>query len=380
MGKRLLSGDGGSEKSTIYEVAKRAGVSIASVSRTLHGQGGISEATRERIREAMRELHYVPSGAARGLAGTRLGVIGLIFPDLDDPSVESGHETLLYSDEVIRGAERAARAEGHAILIAATHSSSGRELALSVAGKVDALVVMARSVRESDVRLLASRVPTVLLAGGRRLSGIDYVGVDNYGGAYAATAHLVEHGYRDIAFVAGPKNSPDARERFAGFRDALAAADLSAPERPEVHGDFTEHSGGVAMTELLRLRRRLPRAVVVGNDQMAVGARALLAELGLSVPGDVALSGFDDIQLARHIAPSLTTVRQPMRELGEACVRLLLRRLDDAAAERQVIEFPTRLVIRQSCGCLGDRVDSILEEVKAGEERRKDRTLVQRPF
>src|SRR6266536_1339708 len=323
------------QKLTIYEVADEAGVSIASVSRVLHGKDGVSDATRERIRGAMHELGYVPSGAARGLASKRLGVIGLIFPDLDDPSAESGHETLLYSDEVIRGAERAARAQGRAILIAATHSTSARELALSVAGRVDALVVMARSVREADVRMLADRVPTVLLAGGRRLKGTDYVGVDNVGGARAATQHLLEHGFEDIAFMGGPANSPDARARFAGFREALAAAGLEAPDRPEVHGNFTERG---------------------------VAAGAFLAETGLSVPEDVALTGFDDIQLARYVTPPLTTVRQPMRRLGEECVRLLLRRLDDPEAVPQTVELATELVVRQSCGCPADGSESVIDE------------------
>jgi LacI family transcriptional regulator len=307
----------------------------------------------------VRELAYVPSGAARGLASKRLGVIGLIFPDLDDPSAESGHETLLYSDEVIRGAERAAREHGYAILIAATHRASASNLAFSVAGRVDALVVMARSVRESDIRVLAHRIPTVLLAGGRRLEGTDYVGVDNVGGSHATTEHLLGHSYRDIAFIGGPRNSPDGRARFAGFRAALAAAGLRAREQPEVHGDFTEQGGAAAMEELLRIRRRPPRAVVVGNDQMAVGASALLAELGISVPDEVALTGFDDIQLARHISPPLTTVHQPMRRLGEECVRLLLRRLDDPAASPQTVQLATRLVVRESCGCRRERSEQV---------------------
>jgi LacI family transcriptional regulator, galactose operon repressor len=302
----------------------------------------------------VRELGYVPSGAARGLASKRLGVIGLIFPDLDDPRAQSGGETLLYSDEVIRGAERVAREHGSAILIAATHHASGSELAFSVAGRVDAVVVMARSVREKDVRILAARVPTALLAGGRRVEGTDYVGADNVGGTRSATEHLLEHGYEDIAFIAGPRNSPDARARFAGFRAALTAAGLAAPEQPEVHGDFTEQGGAAAMRQLLRLRRP-PRAVVVGNDQMAVGASALLRELGIVVPDEVALTGFDDIQLARHVSPPLTTVHQPMRKLGEECVRLLLRRIGDPDLSPQTVQLETRLIVRQSCGCASDR-------------------------
>jgi LacI family transcriptional regulator, galactose operon repressor len=348
-------------------VASAAGVSIASVSRVLHDKDGVSEATRERIRVAVRELGYVPSGAARGLASKRLGVIGLIFPDLDDPTADSGHETLLYSDEVIRGAERAARRHGHAILIAATHQASAPDLAFSVAGRVDALVVMARSVRNKDVRVLADRVPTVLLAGGRRLERTDYVGVDNAGGARRATEHLLEHGYRDVAFIGGPRNSPDARARFAGFRAALNAAGLEPAAEPHVNGDFTERGGAAAMHELLqrRGRRGPPRAVVVGNDQMAVGAITLLSELGIAVPGDAALTGFDDIQLARHVSPALTTVRQPMRELGEECVRLVLRRLDDPGLSPRSVQLETRLVVRESCGCPWQRTE--LASLETGE-------------
>lgn len=339
------------EKVTIYGVARRAGVSIASVSRTLHGRDGVSAATRARINEVMRELGYVPNGAARWLAGRRLGVLGFVFPDLDDPTIESGHETLLYSDEIIRGAERAARAHGHSLLIAATHSASGRDLVFAVAGKVDGLVVMARSLSEPEVRTLADRVPIVLLAGGRRLRGIDYVAADNANGSAEATRHLVEHGYEDVAFVGGPPNSPDARARFNGFCRTVAAAGLRPPERLEAHGDFTERGGARAVEELLQARPRPPRALVLGNDQMAVGALGVLARAGLSVPGDVALTGFDDIQLARHVRPPLTTVSQPMRELGAECVRLLLRRLDEPSVEPETVVLPTTLVVRASCGC-----------------------------
>jgi LacI family transcriptional regulator, galactose operon repressor len=191
----------------------------------------------------------------------------------------------------------------------------------------------------------------VLLAGTRRLRGIDYVAADNTGGTRAATRHLLEaHGYRRLAFVAGPRNSPDARARFAGFRAALTEAGRQAPARPDVHGDFTERGGLLAVRELLR-RGKAPEALVVGNDQMAVGAMAALAEAGLSVPEDVALTGFDDIQLARHVRPALTTVHQPMRELGSECVRLLLRRLAEPGAPAATVLLPTELVVRSSCGC-----------------------------
>ncbi|MDQ2959713.1 MAG: LacI family transcriptional regulator [Candidatus Dormibacteraeota bacterium] len=343
------------QKLTIYEVARRADVSISSVSRVLQGKPGVAPAKRKRVLAAVKALGYVPNGLARGLASRRHGVIGLIFPDLDDPSTESGHETLLYSDEVIRGAERAARATGYAFLIMATHGSGGREIARTVGGRVDGLVVLARSLAEPDLAELARRVPIVLLAAGRRARGTDHVSTDNEGGARAVTEHLVHaHGYRDVIFAGGPATSADARARFVGFRTALAAASLPVPDRPAVRGDFSEAGGHRVAAEILR-RPTLPRAIAAGNDQIALGLISDLAAAGVAVPGDVAVTGFDDIQLARLASPRLTTVHQPMRDLGAQCVSLLLERLSGDEGRPRAVVLPTELVVRESCGCRATR-------------------------
>jgi LacI family transcriptional regulator len=343
------------ERLTIYEVARRAGVSISSVSRVLHGKPGVAPAKRDRVLASVKALGYVPNGLARGLASSRHGVIGLIFPDLDDPSTESGHETLLYSDEIIRGAERVARAAGYAVLIAATHGSSGRDIAQAVGGRVDGLVVLAGSIAEPDIAVLARRTPVVLLAAGRRARGTDHVAADNEGGAYAVTEHLVgAHGYRDVIFAGGPAAAPDARARFVGFRKALAAAGLSVPDRPTVRGDFSEAGGRRVAGQILR-GPALPRAIVAGNDQMALALVADLAAAGIAVPGEVAVTGFDDIQLARLVSPPLTTVHQPMRELGAQCVTLLLDRLSGDEGRPRTVVVPTGLVVRESCGCRAPR-------------------------
>lgn len=347
------------ERLTIYEVARRAGVSISSVSRTLQGKPGVAPAKRERVLAAVRALGYVPNGLARGLASSRHGVLGLIFPDLDDPSTESGHETLLYSDEIIRGAERAARAAGYAILIAATRGSGGRDIAQAVGGRVDGLVVLAKSIGEPDIAVIARRTPVVLLAAGRRGRGSDHVSADNEGGAYAVTEHLARvHGYRDVIFAGGPATSPDARARFVGFRKALAASGLPVPDRPKVHGDFSEGGGHRVAGQILR-GPALPRAIVAGNDQVALALIADLAAAGTAVPGEVAVTGFDDIQLARLASPRLTTVHQPMRELGARCVSLLLDRLAGDEGGPRAVVLPTALVVRESCGCRAPRPDQI---------------------
>ncbi|MGN6681712.1 MAG: LacI family DNA-binding transcriptional regulator [Streptosporangiaceae bacterium] len=337
-------------RSTIYEVAKRSGVSTATVSRVMSEGKGFSAATGERVRATAAELGWVPNGPARGLASRRSGIVGLIFPDLGG----SGHaedESALYVDQVIRGAERAATAAGDAVLIAATQSASGRKLAFSVAGKVDGLVILARSLPDDDVIALSKIVPVVMLANQLASTGTDYVEADNRGGSRAVTAHLISvHGYTDLAFVAGPPQSPDSDQRFAGFRSALRHAGLAVPDRPAARGDFTE-SGGAAAIRALIADGRTPRAIVCGNDEMALGALTALRAARIRVPGEVAVTGFDDISAARHVRPALTTVRQPMRELGERSVRLLFERIADRDRGRQSVLLPTEVVVRRSCGC-----------------------------
>ncbi|MHB8293514.1 MAG: LacI family DNA-binding transcriptional regulator [Acidimicrobiales bacterium] len=339
-------------RETIYEVASAAGVSVATVSRALRGLPGVSEATRQRVEKVAREMGYVPSGAASGLASRRAGVIGVVFPDLDDPTVESGHETLLYSDQVLRGAERAARRAGMAVLVAAMHLSDGPDLLRAVSGRVDGLMVLAQSVPDGELRALARRLPVVVLAGRRRVAGADFVHADNEGGAHALTTHLVrDHGYTDVVFVAGPRRSPDSGWRFAGFQRAMADAGLPVPRDPAMRGDFTEASGWALARQLLERREHLPRAIVAGNDQMAAPIVVALGAAGHAVPEEIAVTGFDDAQLARLIEPSLTTVHQPMRELGERCVELLLRRVENPGAPPATALLPTTLLTRQSCGC-----------------------------
>jgi LacI family transcriptional regulator len=337
------------DRSTIYEVARRSGVSTATVSRVMADGKGFSQVTRDRVRAIAADLGWVPSGQARGLASRRSGIVGLLFPDLGR-SGDAEEESPLYVDQVIRGAERAATAVGDAVLIAATQCESGRELAFSIASKVDGLVVMARSVPDEDVDILARSVPVVMLANNRVRSGLDFVGADNRTGARDITGHLItEHGIRDLAFLGGPPESPDSQDRFAGFCDALALAGLPVPDAPAADGGFTEAGGEHAARSMLA--ERAPRAIVCGNDEMAIGALSALRAARLRVPADVAVTGFDDIAATRHVRPGVTTVHQPMRELGERAVQVLLGRLADATMPPFTVMLPTEVVIRSSCGC-----------------------------
>lgn len=331
---------------TIYQVAQRSGVSTATVSRVMRDGAGFSAATRARVLEAAADLGWLPSGNARGLASRRAGIVGLLFPDLDQ-SGEAEQESPLYVDEVIRGAERAATRVGDAVLIAATHTKSGRQLAFSVAGKVDGLVIMAGSLSNQDITAISRSLPLVML--GSTKHKLDSITADNRAGARHITTHLIEeHGCTDIAFVGGPPRSPDSIERFAGFRDALKANGLAVPDAPDASGGFTEAGGERAMGELMDRR-----AIVFGNDEMAIGALTTLRRARRKVPADIALTGFDDIGAARHVRPPLTTVRQPMRELGERSVRMLLDRLAEPDQPRRSVVLPTEVVLRRSCGCRG---------------------------
>jgi LacI family transcriptional regulator len=354
------------DRLTIYEVARRSGVSTATVSRVMADGKGFSAATRERVRATAAELGWVPSGAARGLASRRNGIVGLLFPDLGN-SGELEEESPLYVDQVIRGAERAATVAAHAVLIAATHTASGRDLAFMVAGKVDGLVIMARCLSEQDVAVLSNSLPVVVLADRYFGDGPDFVGADNRSGSKTITTHLIRvHAYTDLAFLAGPADSPDSGERFAGFCEALREADLPVPDSPAASGGFTEAGGGAAVAALIAEGRR-PRAIVCGNDEMAIGALSALRAGKLRVPKDIAVTGFDDIGVAQHVRPALTTVRQPMRALGAEAVRILLERIHNRAAPRASVVLPTEVVIRRSCGCAGpDRLSRAAGSSAAG--------------
>ncbi|AXQ56857.1 LacI family DNA-binding transcriptional regulator [Streptomyces koyangensis] len=364
-------GDGVAGTPTVYDVAGRAGVSIATVSRVYRSPESVREATRERVLVAARELGYVPSGSARGLASRSTGVLGLCFPDYSDPDAESeaaavdaddDHAFMLYSDQIIRGMERAARRHGYALLIAASLTGGPESLVAKVAGRVDGCAVLARTVPTEDLEVISRRLPVVMLAGPPEQDGpggldrLDHIEVANAEGQRELTRHLIEdHGLRRLTFVGGIEDSPDAEARFAGFRDACRAAGLPVPDEPDLRAELMTQAGGARAAEELVDRAGpdgLPEGVLFANDQMAVGALHALARRGLRVPEDLAVTGFDGIPLGRLVQPALTTVRQPMRRLGEEAVELLVRRLaEEQRGEPESLVLPVEVVRRASCGC-----------------------------
>lgn len=341
---------------TVYDVADRAGVSIATVSRVYRNPDTVRAATRQRVLGAARELGYVPSGSARGLASRATGVLGLCFPDYADPEAEEldadDPEAMLYSDEIIRGMERAARRQGYALLIAASLSSGPMGLVAKVAGLVDGFAVLARTVPTEELEVISRRLPVVMLAGPREIDRLDHIEVANHEGQAELTRHLVEgHGLTRLAFVGGMADSPDAEARFQGYRAACAAAGLPVPDEPDVRGELTQAEGRAAVRRLLARDAGRPQAVLFANDQMAVGGLHALEQAGLRVPEDVVVTGFDGIPLGRMARPTLTTVRQPIRGLGEEAVELLLKRLAEPERAPESVVLPVEVVRRESCGC-----------------------------
>lgn len=286
---------------SIYEVARIAGVSIATVSRVLNGKGPVRADTSRRVLQAVESLGYVPHGAARSLSTRRSMNIGVLLPDVHGE----------FFSEIVRGIDLAARAAGYHVLISGSHSDLDETAAvlLTLHGRTDGLILMTPGIGADWLRRhLPRRLPAVLLNPPRPERGDhDSIEVDNRFGSRLAVEYLVGLGHRQIAMLCGPAGNDDAAERLAGYREALAAAALAADPALELPGDFAEESGFRAGEALARLDPQ-PTAVFAANDAMAIGCLAALRERGLAVPGDVSLAGFDDIPVARFLTPALTTV------------------------------------------------------------------------
>jgi LacI family transcriptional regulator len=351
---------------SVYEVAERAGVSIATVSRVLRGSAPVADQTRERVLEAAEALHWRPSRLARGLVERSHGAIGIVFPDLAGP----------YYTRVIQGFEAEAVERRYAVLILATHGRDRvDELVGDLADRTDGLVVMGRTVPDEFITELdRPGVPIVLLAR-PSIGGIPAVRAANVDSAEAITGHLIEHGCQPMAFVGDPERSPDVAERWRGFRRALRKAGRRAPTQPIRCGGFEAEHGYKAAVELLAGDDR-PDGLVCANDEIASGVCRAAESLGLHVPDHLAVTGWDDSPMAARLEPPLTTVHQPMRTLGERAAAALFDRIDGQRVRTTVLR--TSVVIRESCGCappatdasdLTDPTDSIHPPVSTDQTR-----------
>lgn len=306
------------------------------------------EETRLRIREIATALRYAPHGGARSLITRKTSAIGVLLPDLYGE----------FFSEVIRGIDLAARRSGYHLIVSSSHNDKTEiEGAMrAMRGRVDGVIIMSPDI---DAQALLANLPdshpVVLLNCALRGAAFDSVNIDNTRGACAIVRHLISHGHKRIAIIAGAPRNVDGHERQLGYHAALRDASIDRNTLWEIPGNFTEDSGFEAARRLLMLRSR-PTAIFAANDSMAIGALSALREAGVHVPEEVAVVGFDDITIARHLNPPLTSVHVPIAELGERAMAKLtsaLRDKDRHVRRQDLLE--TTLVIRSSCGPAGHK-------------------------
>lgn len=334
----------GNRRPTIKTVAARAGVGRTTVSRVVNGSGLVSDDVRTRVLEAIKELNYIPNSVARGLKTNRTNAVALVIPESES---RLGSEPFFAA--LIRGVSGAlAETRTQLQLMLVRDQAEREQLCKAVATRhVDGVLLV--SVHADDklpVMLEEMGLPTVLAGRRDEDERLSYVNSDNDGGSAEAVRHLVRSGRTRIATITGPLDMDVARSRLAGWRTALQEAGMPAEQLLVAEGDFTEESGNRAMRSLLE---RVPDldAVFAASDVMAAGALVELRRQNRRVPDDVAVVGFEDSILARHTNPPLTTVRQPVEELGRrmACI---LTDITLHGADRQQMTLPTELVVRES--------------------------------
>jgi LacI family transcriptional regulator len=327
---------------TIREVAKKAGVSVATVSRALNDSGLVVAKTETKIRKIARELNYIPSASARSLSIQKTETISLLLPDM-------------YGDffsEIIRGADLAARNAKYHLLVSSSHSNT-EELDAAVktlSGRVDGMIIMSPHLESSThFRSVLEAMPTVILGPTRDLGKANYISIDNVGGARQVLQHLLKRGHTRIAIIRGERDNVDAEERLSGYTDVLKESGIAVSDENIVEGDFTEDSGYNAAARLVRQTIR-PTAIVASNDSMAIGALRRLREENIGVPDEIAVAGFDDILISNYVHPPLTTVHVDISQLGTLSVNLLMASLSQSQPQRpeQRYVLPTELVVRES--------------------------------
>ncbi len=337
---------------TIRDVARAAGVSMATVSRVLNGSGPVHEDTAQRVWQATKALRYMPNQAARSLITRETSTIGVVLPDLYGE----------FFSEVIRGIDQGAQRAHYHVLVSGSHDA-WEEIAAALRAmyrRVDGVIIMSPDIEAEALKsALPPGLPAVLLNCAVQSRGISAINIDNRGGAGAMVRHLVSLGRRRVAFIRGPERNHDAAERLLGYREALAALGLEAPV-PELAGDFTEAGGfeaGLALLESGRMGQ--VDAVFAANDSMAVGALSALRRARIRVPEEVAVVGFDDIPIAAYVSPPLTSVQVPIADLGRRALERLLGEVRSRGSEEAIREvLPTQLVIRRSCGASGAGIDA----------------------
>lgn len=333
-----------SQKAGIKDIAMRAGVSTATVSRTLRNPELVSPKTKKKVMKAVNDCNYRPNQMGINLRTKRSGNIVAIIPDITNP----------FNAGLVKAIERKAQACGYSVLLGDTQNDVNQ--IKHYAGMVDS--------RQADGIILCSQVmpfeldnnqspinlpPLVNANENTKVHGVHKVMLDNKGAAIIAMEYLFSLGHTRIACITGPEKTSTSGERLSGYKQALEQANIEVDETIIELGAYDIESG-VAATNKLLLQKNRPTAIFCFNDEMAIGAISLLKENGYKIPDDISVMGFDDIRFAQYVSPSLTTVRQPVEEIGKASVKMLLDLIEKRPTEDDFIAFPVELIIRNSTG------------------------------
>jgi LacI family transcriptional regulator len=327
---------------TIYDVAREAGVSMATVSRVVNGNPNVKPTTRKKVLAAIERLGYRPNAVARGLASKKTTTVGVIIPDISS----------LFFSELARGIEDIATMYKYNIILCNSDQRLEKELQLIntlLEKQVDGLLFMGPEIKEDHLQAMSTASVPIVLAATRDADNIlPAVTIDHFQAAYDATKVLIDHGHQRIAMITSPPNDPlDGLLRFEGYKQALADAGIKLDEQLVAPGNYFYESGLRIMNGFLQLPEP-PTAVFAASDEMAIGAIHAVQDAGLSVPKDIEVVGYDNIRLAEMVRPRLTTVVQPMYDIGAVAMRLLTKFMNNEHVEEHVVLLPHRIEYRES--------------------------------
>ncbi len=324
-------------------------MSIATVSRALNNNGPVREETRKKVLRIAEEFNYQPNPIARSLSRKKTDTIGVILPELVDE----------FFMDIIRGIDEESYRSNQYVMVSSSHSQRNivkTLLEFMNSGRVDGVILMAPQMGGELSELIEkNKRPLVLLNAGNTVPDSVCFNVNNFQGAYSVTEHLVGHGYKRIAIIQGPEGNCDADDRFRGFKSALKKNSIKFLPSLKITGDFTEKSGYYGFMRLLSQPEK-PEAIFAANDMMALGAYEAARDSNVRIPQDVAIVGFDNVNISRLLTPRLTTVHVPIVELGTKAVRYLLKMINGDVDPRESYreELTTGIVIGSSCGCVNN--------------------------
>lgn len=330
---------------TITQIAKKANVSIATVSRALNNDIRVTENTRKKILQISNELNYKPNMLARNFAKKTSNIIGLILPDISDQ----------FFSELIKGVDKVTFQHNYYTMVISSHRYLQLEEALNSTlrnGLLGGMILLVAKIsKELKSILKQTKIPFVLVSGGANSAEYDVVSVDNYKGAFNMTNYLIRQcGYKKIAHISGPNENEDAKMRIKAFLDANTENGIKVNKKFIVEGNFTRESGVQMGMQLMSLKNR-PDVIFAANDMMALGCYDAAAKKGLTIPDDIAIAGFDDIFVSQYLNPPLTTVSAKIEDEGKHAAELLIEKIQNSSSNKtsaQKVKINTELVIRNS--------------------------------